>query len=329
MKKNKIILTSAILLLFAVIVISIISFTRNKAPVSRTEFALDTICTVTLYDWEGNSENILDNAFEICRVYEQRLSVTVSGSDIYRINHSGGKTVTVDSSTAKLISSALEYSRLSDGVFDVTILPVKNMWDFGGGSDSVPSQESLKKVLKHVDYTKVSVDGNKVTLPDGMGIDLGAIAKGYIADRIAEYLRAQNVRSAIIDLGGNIYALGNKTDDSEWRVGIQKPFDNSGEQLHTVEISDSSAVTSGVYQRYFCRDDEIYHHILDAKTGMPCDTGLYSVTIICESSEKCDALATVCMLLGYDKSIELLKKFENIKAVFITDEFKVISFENP
>lgn len=327
MKKNKVLL-ALISLLLAIAFILPTSCSQGRSPASRTEFALDTICTVTLYDWDGDADDILDKAFDICETYEQRLSTSVSASDIYKINHSGGKTVTVDPSTAKLISNALEYSKLSDGIFDITILPVKNMWDFSGESENIPSQSALESALKHVDYTQVSVEGNKVTLPDGMGIDLGSIAKGYIADRISESLKECSVRSAIIDLGGNIYALGSKTDGSNWRVGIQKPFDDNGEQLHTVEICDTSAVTSGVYQRYFQHGGKIYHHILNAKTGMPCDTGLYSVTIISDSSEQCDALSTVCMLLGYDKSVELLKQFDGIQAVFITDKLQVLSFKN-
>ncbi len=326
MKKNKTTLVVGILTILAACSLALLLLKgRSKSPVSRTEFALDTICTVTLYDWGGDADGILDGAFEICENYENLLSVTVSGSDIYRINHSNGEPVTVSPDTAALLSDALEYCRMSDGVFDITVLPMKNLWNFGSDDAKVPEAEAVTRTLELVDYTKISIDGCDVTLPKGMGIDLGAIAKGYITDRVADYLKQQNVTSAIIDFGGNVYAVGSKSDGSDWKVGIQKPFADGSEQSKIVEVSDSSVVTSGVYQRYFEQDGRIYHHILDAKSGMPCDTGLYSVTIISESSEKCDALSTVCMLLGYEKSAELLSQMPGVQAVFITSDYEVLT----
>ncbi|MDD6394664.1 MAG: FAD:protein FMN transferase [Firmicutes bacterium] len=326
MKKNKTVLVVAILgIAAACSLITLLLTGKPNSPASRTEFALDTICTITLYEWDGAANEILDNAFDICADYEKLLSATVSESDIYKINHSNGKAVTVNSETASIISDALEYCRLSDGAFDITILPVKNLWKFGSDGAAIPDSEAITKMLGFVDYTKISIDGCNITLPKGMGIDLGAIAKGYITDRVAEYLKQQNVTSAVIDFGGNVYAIGSKPDGSNWKIGIQKPFADSSEQSKVVEVSNSSVVTSGVYQRYFEQGGNIYHHILNAKTGMPCDTGLYSVTVISENSEKCDALSTVCMLLGYEKSAALLSEMPDVQATFITSDYKIIS----
>lgn len=296
----------------------IMVFTQKKTPISRTEFMLDTICTVTLYDWSGNGDKLVGDAFDLGSRYERMLSATVSGSDIYKINHSHGAPVEVSPDTAQLISDSIEYGRISGGAFDITIYPVKQLWDFSGSSSTIPEKSQLDSAVRMVDYTKIKLDGNIVNLPDGMGIDLGAIAKGFTADRIAGYLRDSGVKSAIIDLGGNVMVIGSKPDGSNWRVGIQEPFGQSNVDI--IEISDKSAVTSGIYERYFEKDGMIYHHILGADDGMPCNSGLYSVTIIGASSQECDALSTLCMLLGYERGTEILENYPSVRAVFVTDE---------
>ena len=321
---KKRIIYGACILLFVIAVASFFLSNSTAEPVSETRFMLDTICTVTLYDWRGDGGEIIDGAFALCDRYEKMLSATVSSSDIYKINHSGGMPVEVSGETAELLRRAIDYCRLSDGKFDITIFPVKTLWHFGEDQPALPDPNALAKAVRKVDYTKLRVDGATVTLPAGMGIDLGAIAKGFIADRMAGYLRENNVNSAIVDLGGNIYALGNKPDGQLWRVGIRKPFADG--EADVVETSDSSVVTSGVYQRYFVKDGKIYHHILNSHDGMPCETGLYSVTVTAESSEQCDALSTICMLIGYDESIGLLSEFQNVRAEFITSDGELLYY---
>ena len=321
---KKRIIYGACILLFVIAVASFFLSNSTAEPVSETRFMLDTICTVTLYDWRGDGGEIIDGAFALCDRYEKMLSATVSSSDIYKINHSGGMPVEVSGETAELLRRAIDYCRLSDGKFDITIFPVKTLWHFGEDQPALPDPNALAKAVRKVDYTKLRVDGATVTLPAGMGIDLGAIAKGFIADRMAGYLRENNVNSAIVDLGGNIYALGNKPDGQLWRVGIRKPFADG--EADVVETSDSSVVTSGVYQRYFVKDGKIYHHILNSHDGMPCEKGLYSVTVTAESSEQCDALSTICMLIGYDESIGLLSEFQNVRAEFITSDGELLYY---
>ena len=322
MKKNRIILLAALILFSFAAVVTLYLSGTDKKPLQDTRFLLDTICTVTIYDGSENAQKYLDGAFALCGKYDRLLSATTSGSDIYRINHSHGSPVRVSDETAELLVHALDYCAVSGGAFDITVYPAKALWHFSGEECAVPDADELKRAAELIDYTKIRVDGHDVILPSGMGIDLGAIAKGFIADKMAAYLRQQGVNSAIIDLGGNVYALGSKPDGSGWRVGIRKPF--SDDQADIVTVSDASVVTSGVYQRYFEYDGRIYHHILRASDGMPCDTGLYSVTVIAESSEQCDALSTVCMLLGYEKSLPVLRQFSGVRAVFITNEQEII-----
>ncbi len=324
LKNKKVILCAAAGIIIIISAITALMSGAQKQPVSETRFMLDTVCTVTLYQWDGDENEIINGAFELCGRYDRLLSTTVSGSDIYRINHSHGQPVTVSPETAELITDALNYCEMSGGEFDITIYPVKTLWDFSGESAVLPDSRKLSAAAAMVDYTKVNVCGTTVTIPKGSGIDLGAIAKGYIADRLVEYLKTGNVTSAIVDLGGNIYAIGSKPDGDSWRVGIRQPF-GSGE-ADIAEITDASVVTSGVYQRYFELDGRIFHHILRSSDGMPCDTGLYSVTVISKKSEQCDALSTVCMLLGYEKSIEMLDDTDGIKAVFITSDNQIMYY---
>ena len=324
-RKSSVILMITVLLLLLIGTVTALLSLSKKDPVSQTELALDTLCTVTLYEWSGDGEAILSDAFALCRRYETMLSTTVSGSDIYTINHSHGKTVTVSPETAALLSDALYYCELSGGQFDITIYPVKQLWNFSGNSSAVPEKKALDRALRQVNYRHIVIDENRVTLPEGSGIDLGAVAKGYITDRIAEYLQSRHVRAAVIDLGGNIRVIGAKPDGSSWKVGIQKPFDSGS--IKTIEVTDKAVVTSGVYQRCFVKNGVLYHHILDPSTGMPCDTGLSSVTIIAPSAEAADALSTVCMLLGYEKSCLLLQNLPHVQAVFVTSDNQILSPE--
>ena len=165
------------------------------------------------------------------------------------------------------------------------------------------------------------IQNNTVQLTDPYTqIDLGAIAKGYIADRIKDYLEEQGVKHATINLGGNIQTIGTKPDGSDYNIGIQKPFDETGEPITSVKIKDKSIVTTGIYQRYFEQDGTLYHHVLDPRTGMPCDTDLYSVSIITDSSLTADAMSTVCCLMGYQESMNVISQLDNVDAVFVTDD---------
>ncbi len=289
----------------------------SEKPLTGKAFALDTIVSVSLYDHKEQA--ILDQALGLCTEYEKLLSRTLTDSDISRINAHSGSPVEVDERTAQLITKGLQYGKLSNGAFDITIAPVSSLWDFKSENPSPPAPEAIAQAIKKVDYTRVHVEGSTVTLPDnGEGIDLGGIAKGYIADRIADYLRGQGVLSAIIDLGGNIYALGQKTDGMDWRVGIQSPFKERGtELLGLVRVKNKSVVTSGVYERYFEKDGKLYHHILDAKTGYPVDNGLASVTILSDLSADGDALSTSVFALGLTKGMALINSLDGVEAIFV------------
>lgn len=297
----------------------------KQERVRQSEFMLDTICTITIYNEENkdkSSDELISEAFELCSDYEKIFSRTVEDSDIYRINHSNGQPVEVSDDTIEILEIAEHYSELSAGAFDITTAPLSVLWDFEGEAPHVPPAEEIEALRAKVDHTKIKTEGNTVTLePPVEAIDLGAIAKGYIADRLSEYLRENGVTSATISLGGNLYAIGsNEEENRPFYLGIQDPKAEDGSILGYVTTSDKSLVTSGDYQRFFIEDGVRYHHILDPKTGYPSDSGLCSVTIISDSSVDGDALSTSCFVLGLDQGMELINSLDKIDAVFIDND---------
>lgn len=275
---------------------------------SQTRFLLDTVVTLTT---DCNDE-ILSGAFELCENYEKMLSRTVKESDVQKLNSSEGF-ITVSEETAEIIEKALYYSELSNGKFDITVYSVSSLWDFN--NQIVPDRSEIAEALQNIDYQSIEIDKNSVNL-NGKQIDLGGIAKGYIADRLKDYFTGNGTDSGIINLGGNIVVFGN-----DYKIGIQKPFSN--DISATLHLKNCSAVTSGIYQRYIKSGDKIYHHIIDPDTGYGVENELAGVTIIGESSFDCDALSTVCMLLGTENGKKLIENTDGFEAVFIDRKGKI------
>ena len=312
-------------LLFALIGLLLLTSCSKSSsetePVRQTDFILNTICKITIYDEENSSKDsndLINEAFDLCREYENTLSRTIEGSDVYKINHSNGNPVDVSDTTIEVIKYAETYSKSSNGAFDITIAPLSILWDFQGDNPKVPPEDTIKSLVDEVDYTKIKINGNLVTLEVPVeAIDLGGIAKGYIADKTAEYLEANGVISAIVDLGGNIYVIGSKPDGSNFNIGVQDPSKTDGSVLGYVSVSNKSVVTSGSYERYFIQDGKRYHHILDPSTGYPADNGLCSVTIISDQSVDGDGLSTTCFVLGKDEGLKLINSLDGVQAIFI------------
>lgn len=325
-KKNNIIKTlSAVLTASALLLTGCSgakSSTQTDQDLTYTDMLFDTVIKIQILD--PADESILDGLKKLCEKYDTMFSATNTDSELYKLNHANGQPFTVSSETANLIQEGIHYSELSGGAFDLTIEPVSALWDFKADKPTVPSSDAIAQAVSHVDYTKIDIQDNTVTLEDPeAGIDLGAIAKGYIADQVKTYLKKQGIKHAIINLGGNVDVIGTKPDGSKYNIGIQKPFDESGEAITSVQLKDQTVVTSGIYERYFKKNGKLYHHILDPRTGYPCENNLYSVSIITDSSTKADALSTTCFLLGYEKGMELIQSMDGVEAIFITDDEKV------
>ncbi len=293
------------------------------SPVSATGFYFDTVISVTVYD--PSQEPLLEECMGLAEYYENLLSPNKEGSDIWEINHSQGAYVTVDEDTLSLLSAALSYAQLSEGLADPAIGALSGLWNFGSGNQEIlPAASQIKEAISHVDYQAIVIKGNQVKLTDVLTqIDLGFIAKGFIGDKIKEFLLSEGVSSALINLGGNVVALGNKPDGTPYRVGIRDPFGSPGSVLLTLEVSGESVVSSGNYERFFEKDGKRYHHILSPETGYPAESGLAQATIISPASVDGDALSTLCFLLGYEKAASLLENYPDIRAIFVAEDGNV------
>ena len=294
---------------------------KAQQKVSKQGFYFDTIIQITLYG--TTDEKYIDDCFDMAKKYEDMLSNTVSYSEVSKINDAAGKEyVTVSNDTLELIKKGIEYGDTSDGRFDITIGKLSDLWNFSEiaeNTDSkdnevdasvVPSDAQIQSELSHVNYRNIQINGNNVMLTDSKAkLDLGGIAKGFIADKMKAYLQSKKITSGIINLGGNVLTVGEKSD----------------EPICTVKVKDKSVVTSGIYERYYRVDGKLYHHILDTTTGYPVKNNLYSVTIISDSSCDGDALSTTCFALGIDKAKELINSLSGVEAIFVTDDYSIIT----
>ena len=276
---------------------------------SGTGIYFDTVVDIKIYG--DDPEELLRGCFDICRDMEKTLSAHDEESELYKLNHRSPDThdIEVSHDLAECISMGLYYSEASDGAFDITVLPLRELWDFESEDPSVPAKEDIEEALEKVDYRRVHVDADTVVFddPDTM-IDLGGIAKGYISAKLKEYLVSKGCSSAIINLGGNVSTVGRKDGGSRWKVGIQKPYAERGTVFDTVEIENECVVSSGTYERYFTEDGREYHHILDTGTGYPVESGLWQASVIGEDDILCDALSTICIILGREASESLIEK---------------------
>ena len=289
--------------------------------ISRIGFYLDTVITLTAYT---NQPELLEKGLELCGEYEQMLSRTVEGSDVWRINHAEGETVTVSPETAEILKTAVSVSELSEGAFDITIAPVSVLWDFTSGEQKIPGAQAIEEAAKLVDYRQIRIEGNDITLPDGMMIDLGGIAKGFIADAVKAKLASEGIDSAVLSFGGNVVTIGMKPDGSCWRVGIQDIDKPTGTTMMVSLNYGGSTVTSGIYERGFEVDGVTYHHILDSGTGWPVQNELASVTIFSESSMMGDALSTAAFALGTEAGGRMIEGIDGVEALFIARDRSAI-----
>ncbi len=297
---------------------------RKPEPLSETRFQLDTFVTVTIYD--RPDREVLAGCFDLIKEYENIFSKTIETSEVYRLNHRspGEDTFTLSPDTAALLSEALDWAERTGGAYDITIEPVSTLWNFSQNTGNVPPADEIRRAVSRVDYRKLSLEGDTLTfLSDDVTIDLGSIAKGYIADRVKDYLVNAGVKSAIINLGGNVLCVGDK-DGKPFRIGLQKPFSDHADTIGSLEITDQSVVTSGIYERGFTADGTWYHHILRPDTGYPCESGLVSVTIVSDRSVDGDALSTACFLLGPEEGIALLDTMDGVYGYFVTDTYEVL-----
>ena len=286
---------------------------------SKTDFAMDTVVSETLYT---TGEDITADVITALKDVETNLiSWTEEGSQIYKINQNAGNTTTVSDETADYLKQVLDLSEASGGAMDPTMGKVIRLWDIDGENPHVPAEDDLKSLLADVGYDKVILNGNDVTMPEGVTLDLGAAGKGIGCDAAKKILDAdKEVSGMILNLGGSsVMSYGSKPDGSAWQVAVTDPRDTEGDYLGVVTLNGTEFLsTSGDYEKYFIEDGIRYHHILDPSTGYPARSGLTSVTVVCDDGLDADGLSTACFVLGKDKAEELLKKY-NADGLFVDD----------
>ncbi|MTQ95445.1 FAD:protein FMN transferase [Pseudoflavonifractor sp. BIOML-A6] len=309
--------TAALLCLSLTLGLALGGCAPSAAKQSRSGFYFDTVISMTVYT---NDEKLLDDAQAECQRYDDLLSKTKVGSDVWNINHANGERVAVSEDTRDIIEKALEYSRLSEGRFDITIEPCVALWDFTGDAMGIlPDGDALAAAAAKVDWTQVDVSDGGVRIPAGMTIDLGAIAKGYITDRIADFLKDRGVKNGFLNFGGNVLTIGGKPDGTAWNIGVQDPQGTQSQGiLGVVAVEGEAVVTSGIYERGFDVDGVRYHHILDPETGWPVQNELAGVSIVAEDAFDADALSTTVFAMGLEAGTAFIEGLDGIEAVFVT-----------
>lgn len=321
MKKTKFIIMILTIGLF------IVGCNQDSEMLERTDFLMDTVAHINLYE-NGNKEG-LDKAFSRLFEIENRMSRTLKNSDVSRINKEAGKSeVEVSDETWEMIRASKELAELTEGLFDPTIGPLSNLWEINASTedrDWIPKEESIEKSLKKVDYKKIDVRDNfRIFLEEElMEIDLGAAAKGYAADEAKRVLLESGCTSAIIDLGGNLHAVGEKPSGEAWKIGVQDPRSDNQGYIGVIKLKDKSIVTSGDYERFFELDGVRYHHIIDPKTGYPSNNDLASATIISDSSFQGDVFSTASFIMGLEKGRNFIESQKGIEGIFITKDKKI------
>lgn len=302
------------------------SSASSTLPISESFFIFDTVVSVRVYD-----ERMSEAHFAQIKKLLERINETMNrfeeGSEVASINQAAGQAaVQVSQETFHVIKQAKQYAERSGGKFDPTIGPLTDLWAIGNGGSRVPDRVAIEQARQLVAYNMLELDEDRTSVKlaeAGMTLDLGAIAKGYAGDVVAEYLQKQGFSSAIIDLGGNVVALGSKPEHAVWTIGIQSPEEKRGEHLGTIAVRNKTVVTSGIYERYFIDQEQIYHHIMDPATGFPVSNELASVTIITDKSIQADALSTAVFVQGLQEGLAFAEALDHVEAIFVTKDKKV------
>lgn len=318
------------LLILAIIVglILIFIFATSKheeQQVMKSSYALGTI--INLRVSSSKAEEAIEKAIERLNNIDDKMSAFKDSSEISKINlNSGVNSEFVSRDTYFVLNKSIEYSKILEGTFDPTIRPLVALWNIGTKQETIPKKNEIEEKLKLVNYNDVILDENNYSVMlkhNKQALDVGGIAKGFAADEVRDIFYKYNVKSALIDLGGNIFALGSKEDGTSWKVGIQNPFKSRGEYIGILSVKNKSVVTSGNYERYFMKDGKRFHHIIDPKTGYPSQSKIISATIISDDSIDGDGLSTGVYILGIDKAMKIIEAISGVDAIFVTEDKKL------
>jgi thiamine biosynthesis lipoprotein len=310
-----------VLIIIGLVAILLCGCSSRYANIKVTDhtYLLGTLVKITIYGRDVSDEEFQE-VFKIISDIEKKVSKNIPDNEISMINNSNSDEVKISNDTYNIIEKGLYYSTLSQGKFDITIAPLVDLWGIGSENAHVPNNEEIMEALNRINYNRINLikKNQSIGIVEDTKIDLGGIAKGYVADKVSSYLKDNNMGHAVINLGGNILTVGKKPNGDSWKIGIQNPLDNRGKELGIVTIGEKSVVTSGIYERYLEEDGVKYHHILNPFTGYPIENDLVSVTIISDHSVDGDGLSTVAFSQGLKEGYSLVEDIDNVEAIFIT-----------
>ena len=285
---------------------------------SKTELFMGTVVNIKIFDGD---EYVLDKAFNRVKEIEDLVSINKVGTELDKLNENAGiQSVKLSDDSFYIIKKGIEYSKLSNGGYDISIGPLVKLWSIGLPEAKVPSEDEIKEKLTKINYKDVEINEETKEIflkKKGMILDLGSIAKGYTADEIVKILKEEGVKKAVVDLGGNVYVLGEKEKDKPWKIGIQNPFSDRGDVVGAIYVKDKSIVTTGIYERFLEKGDKKYHHILNPKTGYPYESEIAGVTIVSDKSIDGDALSTLVFTKGINEGMKFINNLEGVDAIFV------------
>lgn len=295
---------------------------RTQEAATRI-FAMDTVMSLTIYGEKDGPKEALEEATAAVYQLQDQLSATDEDSEISLLDRAEGAWADLSPGTALLLSDALDLCELTDGALDLTAYPAVKAWGFTTGEYRVPGAKELEELVSRIDYSAVELDveNHRARLPQGMELDLGAVAKGYAADKLVQIMEGRGVTSALLDLGqSTIQAVGGKPDGAPWRIGIQDPAGDG--YLGVLELKDQGMGTSGGYQRYFEQGGMRYWHIIDPETAAPARSGLASVTVVSPSGLVCDGLSTALFVMGLEKGVQFWRDHPELdfEVLFVSDD---------
>lgn len=308
---------------YFLIIIFLLTFTgcHSEKKAEKQIFAMDTYMELTAYG--ENGEAALTEVIHAINQASSDLDPELETGTVYALNHADGAPVTVSPDTQQMLATAKTVYEQSGGALDLTVYPIVKAWGFIDSAHTVPDGDTLAQLQTVPCFDRVTLDNGTVTMPAGTQISFGAVAKGAMAERAAQILKEQGVAHAFLSLGGNVQTVGQKPDGSPWRIGVQDPNDLSG-YLGILSVGEKAVVTSGSYQRYFEQDGKVYHHIIDPATAAPAESGLVSVTILCDSGTMADCLSTAMFIMGQEKALEYRSTYGDFDMILVTADRHVI-----
>lgn len=310
------------IIILAILILVFATGDYERSPIIKCSYALGTIINLRVSS-NKKAEEAIEKAIEKLNNIDDKMSVFKEDSEISRINLKAGiSSEHVSKDTYFVLKKAIEYSKILEGAFDPTIRPIVALWNIGIKQDIIPKESEIEDKLNLVNYNDIILNETDCSIMlkhKKQALDVGGIAKGFAADEVRDIFYKYNIKSALIDLGGNIFALGSKEDGLPWKVGIQNPFEPRGEYVGILNVRNKSIVTSGNYERYFMKDGKRFHHIIDPKTGYPSESKIISSTIISDNSIDGDGLSTGVYIIGLEKALKIIESINGVDAIFITE----------